>query len=136
MSHCRWTYRVMVAIGAGSTLAGACSGAGSVAPTDAAIEGEDPSAFACPVPPPTECPNPPPHYPDIAPIVQRLCVPCHAGLPNGPWPLTDYTHVADWQDIIRGAMLDCSMPPITAAFAMKADERAALLTWILCGFLP
>jgi hypothetical protein len=128
----------MVAVAASSILVvGACEGPARVAPADTAIEGEDdPSVFVCPVPPPTECPSPPPRYPDIAPIVQRLCVPCHMGLPNGPWPLTDYTHVADWQDIIRGAMLDCSMPPIDATFAMKTAERVVILTWILCGILP
>jgi hypothetical protein len=127
----------IAAIAAIPILAGACDRTANVAPSDASTDlEEDGSAFVCPVPPPTECPNPPPHYPDIEPIVQRLCVPCHMGLPNGPWPLTDYTHVADWQDIIRGAMLDCSMPPIEAVFAMRSAERVAILTWILCGFLP
>jgi len=92
--------------------------------------------LTCTVTAPTSCPTPAPHYADVEPIIQQNCTaPCHAGVdPDGPWPLTTYEHVADWADIIRGDMLDCSMPPADAGVAITTDERQAILTWIRCGF--
>jgi hypothetical protein len=95
----------------------------------------DAGAFACTVQAPTVCPDPPPHYPDVQPLFQRACVPCHQGLPGGPWPLLQYSHIADWQDVVRAMLLDCSMPPPDAGVPMSDEERAAILTWILCGYL-
>ena len=101
---------------------GACSPAGEGPP-------------ACGVVGPTECPSPPPLYADVAPIVGQRCAgPCHDGLlAEGPWPLTDYEHVADWADVIRGELLRCTMPPADSGVTMTLDERLALLTWIRCG---
>ena len=92
--------------------------------------------LTCSVSAPTRCPSPAPRYPDIAPIIMERCVPCHAGVPNGPWPLTEYQHVADWQDTIRSNLLDCTMPPPEASIPMTNGERLAILDWIRCGFLP
>jgi hypothetical protein len=105
-----------------------------VDPPDADVDAAvvDPAIYACGVAAPTSCPSPAPTYADIAPIVQRLCIPCHIGAADGPWPLTAYQHVADWQDIIRAAMLDCTMPP-DAGFPMTRTERLTVLTWIRCG---
>ena len=94
----------------------------------------DAGALVCTVEAPTACPDPAPHYPDIQPIIQRTCVPCHNGMVGGPWPLLQYSHVADWQDVIRAFVLDCSMPPPDAGVPMSDEERTAILTWILCGF--
>jgi hypothetical protein len=55
---------------------------------------------------------------------------------DGPWPLTSYEHVANWQDIIRGAMLACTMPPADAGNLMTNDERMAILVWIRCALPP
>jgi len=96
----------------------------------------DAGAFVCNVTPPTSCPDPPLHYPDVAPIFQERCVTCHYGAPGGPWPLLQYEHVAAWYDVIQGNMLDCSMPPPESLTPMTNEERVAILTWILCGFLP
>jgi hypothetical protein len=95
----------------------------------------DGAPLVCTVQAPTICPDPPPHYPDVQPIIQRACVPCHQGLPGGNWPLLQYSHVADWQDIIRAHMIACTMPPPDAGVPMSDDERVAILTWILCGYL-
>jgi hypothetical protein len=95
----------------------------------------DDAQYACTVQAPTTCPDPPPHYPDIQPIIQRACVPCHQGLPGGNWPLLQYSHVADWQDVIRAMVLDCSMPPPDAGVPISDEERVAILTWIRCGYL-
>jgi uncharacterized membrane protein len=91
--------------------------------------------LACTVVPPTSCPDPPPHYPDIAPIINRRCLSCHWGAPEGPWPLVTYTHAADWHNVIRDQMAACSMPPPDSGATMTDEERVAIMTWILCGFL-
>src|SRR5262249_48771072 len=100
---------------------------------DAALS-DDAGAFACTVQAPTVCPDPPPRYAGVQPIFQRACVPCHQGLPGGNWPLLQYSHVADWADVIRTNLLDCSMPPPDAGVPMSNEERVAILTWILCGY--
>jgi uncharacterized membrane protein len=82
---------------------------------------------------PTSCPDPAPTYGDIEPILRQHCIGCHAGQPNGPWPLTDYKHVADWADDIRADMLSCSMPPADAGTTITIAEREELLQWIRCG---
>jgi hypothetical protein len=43
------------------------------------------------------------------------------------WPLTTYSHVADWHDEIRSEMLKCSMPPPDAGIAMPDEERERIL---------
>jgi hypothetical protein len=102
---------------------------------DSAVAGDgDPNEFACPVLAPTSCPTPPVRYADIKPTVDEHCVPCHMGQPNGPWPLTDYSHLVDWQDLIQGVMMDCSMPPIDEPYSLPARDRALILTWVLCGY--
>jgi hypothetical protein len=123
-----------LSIGLGGVLFGACRGAPGESPRDAATDPDDPDGFVCSVIAPTVCPNPPPHYPDIAPIVEVRCVPCHYGAVDGPWPLTSRKHLADWYDIIPPALLNCLMPPRDAGVPMTTEERVAILTWLRCGF--
>ncbi len=92
-----------------------------------------PTPPTCSVPAPTACPESAPHYPDVAPVFESRCVICHSGTWEGPWPLNDYGHVADWQDSIRANLLDCSMPPPDAGVPITLEERLAILTWIRCG---
>lgn len=89
----------------------------------------------CELTAPTECPTPAPVYGDVSPIFERRCVWCHYGREGGPWPLTDYGHVADWKDDIRSDVLTCNMPPPDAdgGEVMTDEERLAILTWIRCG---
>jgi hypothetical protein len=115
-------------------VAGAACDRSQATPTDAGTN-DGAAVYACTITAPTACPDPPPHYPDVQPIIQRACVPCHQGLPGGNWPLLQYSHVADWQDVIRAMLLDCSMPPPDAGVPMSDDERTAILTWIRCGTL-
>lgn len=89
--------------------------------------------FVCDVVAPTVCPDPPPGYAQVEPIFAQRCVSCHYGMPMGPWPLYEYQHIADWTDVVRADVLDCSMPPRDAGVAMSNEERMAILTWILCG---
>jgi hypothetical protein len=106
-------------------------------PTDASTISDatthEGSTLMCSVTAPTSCPDPPPHYADVAPIFQERCILCHSGTIDGPWPLTDYEHIADWQDIIRGDLLDCTMPPVDAGVPITRDERLAILVWIRCA---
>jgi hypothetical protein len=104
---------------------------------DAGSPGDAPAsevnALACGVMAPTSCPDPPVRYPDVEPIFRTRCVICHNNNGDGPWPLTDYQDIADWQDIIRGDLLDCSMPPADAGVPMTLDDKMAILTWIRCA---
>lgn len=87
----------------------------------------------CTVTPPTACPEPAPTYADVAPILEARCVLCHSGIPEGPWPLTSYPHVADWKNEIRAEVSKCTMPPPAAKVAITDAERETILAWILCG---
>lgn len=100
-------------------------------PADGAAQND---AFVCQVIPPTACPQPALRYPDIAPIVQERCVPCHYGMVDGPWPLLTYNHLADWYDVTAVFVGNCAMPPPDAGVPITTEERAALLTWLRCGF--
>lgn len=81
----------------------------------------------------TECPSPAPVYADVAPIFQRVCANCHS-TPGGPWPLDEYSHIADWQDVIRDELLTCAMPPADSAVPLPDADRQLILTWIRCGY--
>lgn len=116
----------------GLTFAGgACSGGGGDQPADAGPG--DATSVACTVTAPTECIEPAPVFSDIQPILEKRCLSCHYGDPDGPWPLTDYEHVASWFAEVRTQMLACSMPPPDAGIQMTNAEREKILMWIRCG---
>jgi len=130
------TRALLIATWAATTCACAllpgCSTPGSPA-SDAASE--DP--LVCSVTAPVACPSAVPGYAaDVAPIIERRCLSCHSGSTLGPWPLTAYQHVADWQDMIRSQLLDCTMPPPEAGIPMTNAERLSILLWIRCGLPP
>lgn len=114
------------------------------ADTDAAIAtdaGQGPDldsgtpAVACDVELPRACAEPAPTYADVSPIFEARCVICHAGMAGGPWPLTSYGHVADWQDEIRSHVSRCTMPPPDSGVAISDGERAEILMWLRCGLM-
>jgi hypothetical protein len=110
------------------------SDAGSDDPTDAGeVQDGDPAAFECTVSAPTECPDPPPRYADVEPIFKQRCAPCHGAKWDGPWPLDTYAHVADWSDVIRAHLIDCSMPPPEAGTPLPVEESETILAWIRCN---
>jgi len=92
-------------------------------------------AFVCDVQNVTSCPTPPVKYGDVKPIFDRHCNTCHSSQWTGPWPLTEYEDVSDWQDDIRTDVLNCSMPmadggvPVT----ITNEERQKILSFIVCG---
>lgn len=83
-----------------------------------------------------ECPSPAPTYADVQPIFEQRCsnAACHTGAAGGEWPLDTYSHVADWQDVIRDELLTCAMPPPDSGVVVTRDERQLILTWIRCGY--
>jgi hypothetical protein len=127
-SNARLHVSIALAVLAGS----GCNGQAPARP-DGAVSVD----VVCSVPAPTACPSPSLHYSDIAPIIQANCAGlCHGGLPDGPWPLTEYQHVADWADVIGPLVANCLMPPPDAGVSMTTADRLAILTWIRCGSPP
>ena len=100
----------------------------------------DPGTVGCLMTLPTACPTPPVKYANVQPIFQARCVNmCHNDTTLDPttklplWALSDYKHVSDWQDSIRGMMASCEMPPADAGVPMTIEERRAILEWVKCG---
>jgi hypothetical protein len=114
----------------GSMLA-ACGGSES---TSGPVEPTEPSYICESLQAPTACPDPAPTFAQVAPIFgERCATPCHSGTPNGPWPLSRYEHIFDWQEDIRSHLLDCTMPPLDGGVAITTEERVVILNWIRCG---
>ncbi len=90
---------------------------------------------ACPNDLPADCPSPAPTYTDdVAAIIEARCWECH-----GPGGAEQARHDFSTYDSVyaqRGSMLtqvySCRMPPAEAA-PLASDERAALLSWLVCG---
>jgi len=81
-----------------------------------------------------DCSGEVPRYADVEPIFRAKCVPCHLSETDGPWPLKTYEDIADWADLIRKDVLDCSMPPTDGDVSMSHVQRLILATWVLCGY--
>jgi hypothetical protein len=124
--------------GAGSGGSGA-GGSGGAGPTDGAII--DTGYVGCVDAAPTACPSPAVTYGNVEPIFQARCVNvCHNGTTPDPtmpgtliWGFTDYEHVVSWQDTIRPAIINCTMPPVDAGVPLTVEERWAILEFIRCG---
>jgi hypothetical protein len=93
----------------------------------------NPASRTCPLPAPRACPDPALTYADVEPVFAARCVVCHAGEPNGPWPLDTYGHVATWRDTVRASLIQCTMPPPESGQTIADEESALVLTWIRCG---
>ncbi|MGQ0508537.1 MAG: hypothetical protein ACT4TC_24835 [Myxococcaceae bacterium] len=100
---------------------------------DASVPREKPEY--CPVPMPTECPNIPVRYSDLTALISERCSVCHTGAVGGPWPLSDYQSVADWQDALRDLIRTCEMPPVESGIELSLEERTKFLQWVKCGAL-
>lgn len=75
-----------------------------------------------------------PHYADVAPILQKSCVPCHPG-PAGAtqWPLTTYRSIAPWAGAIQDQVCRSAMPPADGGIAIGESDRLTILDWVQCG---
>jgi uncharacterized membrane protein len=114
---------------------GACSGSDDSPSGGSGGSGSIVEPVECNVTAPTACADPAPTFADVKPIFSERCVTCHNGEPGGPWPLTEYEHVADWAQEIRGQVLACTMPPADAGSTITTEEREKILAWIRCGAL-
>jgi hypothetical protein len=83
---------------------------------------------------PAACPAQQPSYAtDIAPILAAKCNTCHSGKSDGgPWPLTEYEYIVDWQSLVVADIEYCTMPP-TGAPPLTSAEQDAILTWLVCN---
>ncbi|MFT3926726.1 MAG: hypothetical protein QM778_29545 [Myxococcales bacterium] len=110
----------------------ACSDSGGPRQPDAPDGGGNELPLVCDVVLPTSCPSPAPTYDrDVKQIIARRCGSCHDGR-GEQWPLVDYSHVADWYDLLREQMSKCTMPPPDAGIEMPTSERETILEWIRC----
>jgi len=98
---------------------------------------DPPDPPPCPALDASPCQTPVPSYTtDVAPILDRRCnETCHApGV--GPWPLTDWGDVKDWQSIVNCSISQGTMPPPgneAGSGDLTPDERATVLDWLACG---
>ncbi|MFO0670994.1 MAG: hypothetical protein U0235_15410 [Polyangiaceae bacterium] len=131
---------IAVALAASLPPLAACTGdapapndagaATDAAPVDA---GADATAVTCPNDLPKACPTPPPSYQgSVAAIFEARCSACHSGpAPVGAYDFSTYDGVAARRSQILNQVYACRMPPADAA-PPSADERAALLAWLVC----
>ena len=95
-------------------------------PSDAGIY-----PFVCETTAPTVCAMSPPTYNDVRPLFDAHCVSCHNGQ-GSEWPMTQYQHIFDWKNEIRGDVLNCTMPPYDGGVAMPTEDRQKILEWLRC----
>jgi hypothetical protein len=132
-ASCSRIGRLAATVVLGAVVMG-CGDDARLSPADGGATGDAVlSQFSCPVALPTSCSNPERKYADVAPIFVSACATCHSGVADGPWPLSDYTTISEWIEVIRNDLASCSMPPADGGIAISADDRAAILDWIVCG---
>jgi hypothetical protein len=110
----------------------ACGGSPGSETGDANVENAIRSSCAATVPP--TCSTSTPHYADVAPILQKSCVPCHPG-PAGAtqWPLTEYDDVQPWAGVVQDEVCANAMPPLDGGIAITEPDRLTILDWVQCG---
>lgn len=89
---------------------------------------------ACPQDLPATCPTVVPSYQTtIAPVISLRCLACHGdgGIEVTKRDLSNYAAVFKERSAVLNQVYACSMPP-AASPALTADERKALLDWLVC----
>lgn len=77
-------------------------------------------------------------YSEVAPILERRCVPCHREHEVGPMHLTTYEEVRDYAAMVEEVVAEERMPPWPVAspralrnpLALDPQERETLLAWL------
>lgn len=89
---------------------------------------------ACPDDLPASCPAGAPGYAaTIAPILASRCASCHGpGGSQATRPLVTWDDVHARRGEVLSMVYGCRMPPEGSA-PLADDERAALLSWLVCG---
>jgi hypothetical protein len=98
--------------------------------------GEAGSVIACAKVLPTGCTNPPSYQTAIAPLIDSVCLPCHAaGGTASDRDLTTYANVEQIESTVLSQVYACLMPPPDggADAAITPTERNELLKWLVCG---
>jgi hypothetical protein len=93
-------------------------------------------AAQCPPALPTSCPQTPSYSTEIAPLVQRTCLPCHSsGGVAADRDLSNYRNLVRLETTNLVQVNGCIMPPPDAGAdaALSLDERVELLQWFVCG---
>lgn len=94
------------------------------------------SSVACPPVAASSCPQTPSYAKDVAPLVERACVPCHS--PGGvaaDRDLSTYSNFVRLETTDFVQVSDCLMPPADAGpdAALSLRDRTELLQWFVCG---
>jgi uncharacterized membrane protein len=112
----------MLAAAAWLALAGATACSSSSAPA------------SCPNDLPAACPEAPPTFSGgVGALIQSRCAICHSTGGINPNPLLEtYDEIQAQARTAEFQVLSCLMPPAPEA-PLTADERQALLGWIVCG---
>jgi hypothetical protein len=107
---------------------------GSPAPETGETEAENAIQASCAATTRLSCAASTLHYADVAPILQKSCVPCHPG-PAGAtqWPLTAYGDVAPWAGVIEDEICENAMPPVDGGIAIDESDRLTILDWVECS---
>jgi hypothetical protein len=94
----------------------------------------DPVDSSCPNDLPTCANNAPSYKADIAPIMERRCLDCHAdaGSPASSKNFSDYDHVFAQRSAILNNVYACKMPKKPAA-PLAPEDRQKLLLWLKCN---
>lgn len=80
---------------------------------------------------------------DVAPILEKSCLPCHSPGGVAPWSMDDYSKVKGWGRMIREVVRVGRMPPWQADghygtfnndIALTPEEMRTLVHWIEGGY--
>lgn len=123
----------LVALAAGGVALAlvACGSSPTLESDDAKAESAIEAACTATTPP--SCTSTP-HYADAVPILEKSCVPCHAGSTGAPqWPLTVYSDIEPWAGTMQDKLCAGAMPPADGGIALAPSDRLTLLDWVQCG---
>jgi hypothetical protein len=90
----------------------------------------------CPLAEASGCRQPPSYASDIAPLVQRTCMPCHAaGGVAADRRLSTRAELTQLETTVIGQVNGCTMPPADAGpdAMMTPTDRTELEQWFICG---